>query len=630
MAKGKGGKNAGAGKEVVVAGVKPEVVDLDAFEKQLDEAVSLVKKYLGKQRISKELKNSLSNAIKANPNFISSLKKKRSKAGIESVLFDAQVIDVQKTQQLTKAQREYNKEISKLSKMLNNKEFNNLADFYKIGEQIKTANFKGGIKGLDTSTGKTAYSDYLAQEDSFLNVGKNLKGIISKKELAQMQIPLVGAQLRSLREEIVLTSAKGGKITELTNELNRLAKVEKKLKGATGLSSFGKFLNRFKSYATIRLFRNLFSFIEKCFSESLQSMAKFDSGVNDSLSKINSSFSIMSSSLVAMLAPILETVAPIVQQIATALADVANGFSRASAQAKGLSTYTKVNADYMKDFSEETKSSLLSFDKFESLNSTEGNMFETGDVSESLGDNTAEFGAELYKTLQLVLDVIKQIWDIATPLIDDTIGVINPILEIANILLTVLGPTISSIIDLVESALVIVTGALDIIAGVLYLLTGDFDKAWEHIGSGFKKMAQGIINALIDVVNIFLNALNFLFIDSNPLFWVLKLLGVNTKNFRFKPFERIQLFANGGIAKQGDLFVANDAGPELVYSGPNNSSSIMNISQFKQAMVEAIYESADVFQNQNGDIVLKLDGAEIARSKSFGAEFFRQHPILIR
>jgi hypothetical protein len=87
--------------------------------------------------------------------------------------------------------------------------------------------------------------------------------------------------------------------------------------------------------------------------------------------------------------------------------------------------------------------------------------------------------------------------------------------------------------------------------------------------------------------------------------------------------DSVGVFANGGIAEQGDLFIANDKGPELVYSGPNNASSIMNISQFKQAMVEAIYECSDVFQNSDGDIVLKLDGADIARSKRFKSELNR-------
>ena len=87
--------------------------------------------------------------------------------------------------------------------------------------------------------------------------------------------------------------------------------------------------------------------------------------------------------------------------------------------------------------------------------------------------------------------------------------------------------------------------------------------------------------------------------------------------------KSVGAYANGGIAEKGDLFIANEAGPELVYSGPNNSSSIMNIAQFKQAMVEAIYECSDVFQQSGESVVLNLDGAQIARSKSFKNELNR-------
>ena len=131
------------------------------------------------------------------------------------------------------------------------------------------------------------------------------------------------------------------------------------------------------------------------------------------------------------------------------------------------------------------------------------------------------------------------------------------------------------------------------------------------------------INSFIGLVNLIIDAINLLVIKLNPVTWLLNLVGVDTNKIQIPHIPLVTLYKNGGIAERGDLFVANEAGPELVYSGPNNSSSIMNIAQFKQAMVEAIYECSDVFQNADGDVVLRLDGAEIARSKRFKAELNR-------
>jgi hypothetical protein len=88
--------------------------------------------------------------------------------------------------------------------------------------------------------------------------------------------------------------------------------------------------------------------------------------------------------------------------------------------------------------------------------------------------------------------------------------------------------------------------------------------------------------------------------------------------------DAVGVFANGGIAEKGSLFIANEAGPELVYSGHNNASSIMNIEQFKQAQFEALTDWWDYAKNDLPDTpTFTIDGAQIARSKSFKNELNR-------
>ena len=89
----------------------------------------------------------------------------------------------------------------------------------------------------------------------------------------------------------------------------------------------------------------------------------------------------------------------------------------------------------------------------------------------------------------------------------------------------------------------------------------------------------------------------------------------------------IMKFADGGIPQQGSLFVAGEAGAEFVTRMPSGQTGVTNISQFKQAMIEALYECSDIFQNGNGggEVILNLDGAEIARSKRFVSEVNRKN-----
>lgn len=541
---------------------------------------------------------------------------------------------------------------SKLGMSSNLKIFSNLKDVQSEISRIqnlKSSDFT--LEKYDHAMIQEELDLLKRRENSFISaeskINKSLEKNFTEREKAKAQLQEeikkldeLKAKYVSLKTEIDRKTEDGEDVSskekgQLTRQLSKInaqdIEVRKaqanldKLTNTKKLTKFGKFWNRFNSYLNVRLLRNFFSTIERGFSESLKSISQVDDGINQSMSQITSSFSIISSSIVSMIGPVLETLVPIIQQISTSIANVANGFNQASAKAKGLSTYTKINTEYMKDFASEANSATLSFDKFESLSGGDSlaGMYEKGDVSEDLTGDASEFGVEMYDALTSILEIVKQIWDIVSPLIESVIGLINPILNIVNLLLTLLKPALSSIFDVIGGVIDSFSGAFDIISGILYILTGDFDKAWDHIGLGFKKMAQGMINQFIGLINLIIDAINLLVIKLSPVTWLLNLVGVDTSKMQIPHIPLVTLYKNGGIAERGDLFVANEAGPELVYSGPNNSSSIMNIAQFKQAMVEAIYECSDVFQNADGDVVLRLDGAEIARSKRFKSELNR-------
>ena len=84
-----------------------------------------------------------------------------------------------------------------------------------------------------------------------------------------------------------------------------------------------------------------------------------------------------------------------------------------------------------------------------------------------------------------------------------------------------------------------------------------------------------LVNQLIQLINdIFVNALNKYF----------GFLGVNVPDIPlFEVPEKPQLFADGGLPDKGTMFVAGEAGAEILYNMPSGQSGVANIQQIAQA-----------------------------------------------
>ena len=379
---------------------------------------------------------------------------------------------------------------------------------------------------------------------------------------------------------------------------NRIAKATGKQQ--TGLQKLGKTFTRIGFY---RLARLTFSTIEKGLSQGISGFAKFDSQANQIMSSITSSSKILTASIGSILMPLLEVLEPAIKSISVTLANVGNAISKASAQMKGLTTYTKINTEYMEKYGEETKKSLLRFDKFETLSGADENSpYETADIKDA--EDSFSGIAEIFFQLK---DIISEILSMVKPLFD------------------VILYNLKQSMPFIENIVKIVSGFINILAGLFNVMTGNFDDAWQYIKKGFVKMGEGLINLMINLINhiiqIVISPVKFIFQIFD------KITGANTSSF----FDKIKIpnvdwsgaYEAGGIPDKGSLFYAGEAGAELVHSMPSGNTGVTNIAQFKQAMVEAIYECSDVFYGGEGNVVLNLDGAEVARSRRFKAELNR-------
>lgn len=109
------------------------------------------------------------------------------------------------------------------------------------------------------------------------------------------------------------------------------------------------------------------------------------------------------------------------------------------------------------------------------------------------------------------------------------------------------------------------------------------------------KVISGVV-AKLSAIN--KNGVKFSFVGSllgKVLSFVLKKDGGIYKNGRWSP---VQAFAGGGLPNQGQLFVAREAGPELVGRLPGGGTAVMNNNQIVGSVSAGVYQAVMAAMSQ--------------------------------
>lgn len=164
------------------------------------------------------------------------------------------------------------------------------------------------------------------------------------------------------------------------------------------------------------------------------------------------------------------------------------------------------------------------------------------------------------------------------------------------------------------------------IGGFLSDPVGSIKSAWGqisdwfywNIGKPIEDTFKGIANTVIDALNWMIDGLNNIHIDMPD--FVKDTFGVSSIGFSI---PRLQRFAQGGFVNEGQLFIANEAGAEMVGS-MDGKTAVANNEQITNGIRAAVVEgivatlpsilSSTTTQNGNGDVVLMMDGKEVARA----------------
>lgn len=224
-----------------------------------------------------------------------------------------------------------------------------------------------------------------------------------------------------------------------------------------------------------------------------------------------------------------------------------------------------------------------------------------------------------------ILDMIKSIGDALAPIIDLVAEIIEMLVPLITGVISLLTGIISAFVqslsgvfqgiaDFIGGIAQIVRGVVEIISGIL---TGDFKK----IGHGLLNIFAGVLNAISGLVETIVNAIITVVNTAISFLWrlladfvngiisgingVLSWLGVGTISWSMSvagpqipklsiPKVTVPAFEDGGIVPNGQLFIANESGPEYVGAMGNHTAVANNeqiIAGITQGVVDGIIQT---------------------------------------
>ena len=318
---------------------------------------------------------------------------------------------------------------------------------------------------------------------------------------------------------------------------------------------------------------------------------------------------------------------------------------------------------------DEIQGKLLSFDRFEALNSNQANVLGIDqtvlDLLEKINYQTEEFNMQAnqiadnwLKNLGFIdengdgilditnkarkfLDVVKAIGIALGAVIGLTVikGIVNFGVSLVNWVLSPIGAITLAIMGVATATYFIVKNwdsisaffkrICDKIKGFFVSLGEAIKNVFVGVGKTIANIFAGIINAIangfISLVNFFIAQINVML---KPLDWVAGWFGGNVKipswkaNVNWQPFEPMvgQTFATGGFPEDG-LFFANSG--EMVGQFSNGKTAVANNDQIVTGITQGVYSAMMAYnaqtRGQGGSGDVYLDGTKVGRVVAKGS-----------
>ena len=144
---------------------------------------------------------------------------------------------------------------------------------------------------------------------------------------------------------------------------------------------------------------------------------------------------------------------------------------------------------------------------------------------------------------------------------------------------------------------------------------GSIQIAWQNVGSWFStnvttpiaEFFKGAINKIIEGINWLIGKINTLNISIPSKSWSVfgKTFTFPGATLGFSNIPTIPLLAEGGFPQTGQLFIANEAGPELV-GQMGGRTAVANNAQIIQGIALGISDANEQLERQNEEIIRLL------------------------
>lgn len=212
----------------------------------------------------------------------------------------------------------------------------------------------------------------------------------------------------------------------------------------------------------------------------------------------------------------------------------------------------------------------------------------------SLGVETF-FDGIIGKIQKFLEDGVKEMRDCKNPFADVFMVIFETILNIVIIAVVAIKTVVLTVVDFFRA----------VVKTIAAIGNGDWRGAWEAWKKVFSDVWNGLDGIITPVINIVCSIIeNFLnvIIDSlngviSAFDWVASAFG---KDIGFR-INRVTLprYAEGGFPSIGSMFIAGEAGPELVGSFGSHNNSVINEAQLVQAFQSATAEQVTLLRQQN-------------------------------
>lgn len=424
------------------------------------------------------------------------------------------------------------------------------------------------VKNFSEITNKTQL-----WEEQLKLVEKNLKNAnLTQEQYLSLQSKKITLTERIAKEEERIEREKEKLQEQEKKEQERIAKEEEK----STKSNKRSLADIFKRVLIYRIARGIIQGIVSSLKEGFDLMAKKSKDFNQGYSELTSSIKIIQSSAALIVGSFLPVANSILKPIASIIAIISNFVSRISASLQGQTKYLKVNLEYFKDYKSQMQGSLLAFDTFTTLNATPNDIFQEENIENGKGflETISSIREEFEKLPAIIQDLIIGL------------TILGSIKLVKWIMDGSLKKALSKTFTTSNLGIAILT------AGILLLVEGikQLVDNWNNVNfSGWEKavtivtsLVAGIVAAVVAIKAFHMPVTAALGIGAGLVGGIL-LLGTQ--------LAQLTAFADGGMFEgAGTMYaLAGESGAEIVAKG-SQGTGVTNIAQFRQAMVEALYE----------------------------------------